>query len=283
MVAFLGLGLLGSAFVRAMLGRGETVHVWNRSPEKARVLEGAGARAFDDPEAAVRGAARVHVCLSEDDAVDDVLARAQGGFAPGVTVIDHTTTSAPGTAERARHWAAQGVAFLHAPVFMGPQNALDATGTMVASGDRATFEAVKPALEAMTGRLVYAGPQPERAAGLKLIGNLFFIALSAGIADAFALGRALGIDAGDVAGLLKGFDLGMLGPARIERLQAQSYDDPSWNLAMARKDTRLMIEQAARRAVPLTVMPAIAEEMDRWLAAGHAGDDWSIITKEAFA
>ncbi len=61
MIAFLGTGLLGSNFVRAMRRRGLEVQVWNRSPARARALEADGARAFDDPAAAVAGASRVHV------------------------------------------------------------------------------------------------------------------------------------------------------------------------------------------------------------------------------
>lgn len=36
MIAFLGAGLLGTGFVRNLQRLGETVNVWNRTPEKAR-------------------------------------------------------------------------------------------------------------------------------------------------------------------------------------------------------------------------------------------------------
>ena len=39
MIAFFGMGLLGSNFVRALRRRGEGVHVWNRSPDKATTLD----------------------------------------------------------------------------------------------------------------------------------------------------------------------------------------------------------------------------------------------------
>ena len=68
MIAYFGTGLLGSGFVRNMLERGETVHVWNRSPEKARALEADGAKAFADPRDAVRGASQIHLTLSDDAA-----------------------------------------------------------------------------------------------------------------------------------------------------------------------------------------------------------------------
>src|ERR1700749_175131 len=75
MIAFLGMGLLGSNFVRAMRRRGEAVQVWNRNAERARALLNTGASVASEPADAVRGAARVHLTLSDDRAVDDVLER----------------------------------------------------------------------------------------------------------------------------------------------------------------------------------------------------------------
>src|SRR5262249_42991515 len=170
MITFFGMGLLGSNFVRASLRRGEEVNVWNRTAEKARALEADGARAFADPAEAARGAARVHLTLSDDAAVDDVLERARPGLSPGVIIVDHTPTSSTGTRERAARWQERGVEFLHAPVFMGPQNALEGTGIMLASGEAARIDRLRPALEKMTGRLVPLGPEPERAAAFKLFG-----------------------------------------------------------------------------------------------------------------
>ncbi len=128
MITFFGMGLLGSNFVRAQRRLGEDVRVWNRSPDKARALEADGATAFADPSEAARGATRVHVTLSDDAVVDEVLERARPGFEKNVVIVDHTTTSATGTAARAARWSDRGVAFQHAPVFMGPSNALAGTG-----------------------------------------------------------------------------------------------------------------------------------------------------------
>src|SRR5690348_9715166 len=111
MIAFFGMGLLGSNFVRALRRRGEDVQVWNRSPDKARSLEVEGARAFADPADAARGAARVHLTLSDDAAVDDVLERARAGIATGTVIVDHTTTSAKGVIARVARWRDRGVTF----------------------------------------------------------------------------------------------------------------------------------------------------------------------------
>ena len=119
MIAFFGTGLLGSGFVRALLRRGETVHVWNRTADKAHLLEAHGARVFEDPAAAAQGVTRVHLSLSDDSAVDEVLERALPGLALNTVLVDHTTTSAVGTAARVERWIARGFPFVHAPVFMG--------------------------------------------------------------------------------------------------------------------------------------------------------------------
>ena len=138
MIRLLGMGLLGSNFARALRKRGEQVRVWNRTAEKARALAAVGAASARTWHA-VRGATRVHLTLSDDAAVDDVLERARPGFARRGHRRSHDDLAD----RRARARGAlgeRGVAFQHAPVFMGPQNALESTGIMLVSGDRARVE-----------------------------------------------------------------------------------------------------------------------------------------------
>ena len=47
MVSFIGTGLLGANFTKALLKRGEKVNVWNRTAEKAQSLEPYGAKAYE--------------------------------------------------------------------------------------------------------------------------------------------------------------------------------------------------------------------------------------------
>lgn len=281
MIAFFGMGLLGSGFVRALRRRGEDVHVWNRSADKARALEAEGAAAFDDPALAAKGAASVHLTLSDDAAVDEVLERARSGFEPGVTIVDHTTTSPTGTRARASRWAARGVAFQHAPVFMGPQNALESTGIMLASGDASQVERLRPALEKMTGKLLYLGAEPERAASFKLFGNLFLMFMTAGVTEVLTLSKALGVKPEEAMALFDAFNPAAMLPARVKRMLEADFSHPSWELAMARKDARLMLEEGERHGVPLPMLPAIAAQMDHYLERGHAHDDWMVIAKDA--
>ena len=281
MKAFLGMGLLGSNFVKAMLQKGDTVQVWNRTTAKAKALEQYGAKAFDDIDEAVQGADTIHVTLKDDATVDEVLALASKGFQPEAVIIDHTTTSVKGAIQRTRYWKSKGFIYLHAPVFMGPQNALESTGFMLVSGDQSVIEKHTPALSAMTGKLINFGVEEGKAAGLKLSGNLFLLSLTAGLADALALAKVHGIAASELLTLFNNWNPGAMVPARLKKITEAKFNQASWELNMARKDAGLMMDAANEAATTLGIIPAIAKVMDQWIANGHGTDDWSVIAKDS--
>ncbi|TCC88798.1 NAD(P)-dependent oxidoreductase [Pedobacter frigiditerrae] len=280
MKAFLGTGLLGSNFVKAMLRRGDQVQVWNRTLSKAKALETDGALAFEEVTEAVRGAAVIHLTLKDDAAVNEVLEAASVGFEFGAIIIDHTTTSVEGAVERTAAWKAKGFTYLHAPVFMGPPNALEGSGNMLVSGDQEVIARVEGELSKMTGKLINFGQEEGKAAGIKLIGNLFLISMTAGLSDALALAKALDIDSADISSLFASWNPGAGAPARLDKLRTGDFSKPSWELDMARKDAGLMMSAASAKGVKLTVLPAVAAEMDAWIAKGHGSDDWSVIAKD---
>lgn len=281
MIAFLGMGLLGSNFVKALRKKGNDVQVWNRTFAKAAALEADGARAFADVADAVKGAEVVHLAVKDDEAVNEVLEQAAPGLQPGAIIIDHTTTSAAGAIERTRTWKERGFTYLHAPVFMGPSNALESTGFMMVSGDQDVIAKATPALSAMTGKLLNFGAEEGKAAGIKLIGNLFLVTFSAGLVDTLSLARSLNISAGEVGELFNAWNPGAALPARLQRMTSGDYDNASWELDMARKDTRLFMEAAAAGGTHLAVIPAIATFMDEWIARGFGKKDWLVIGSDA--
>ncbi len=281
MKAFLGMGLLGSNFVKAMLQKGETVQVWNRTASKATALEQDGAKAFEDINEAVRSADIIHVTLKDDATVDEVLTAASKSFQPGAIIIDHTTTSVKGAIQRTNYWKSKGFTYLHAPVFMGPQNALESTGFMLVSGDQSVIEKHEPALAAMTGKLIQFGTEEGKAAGIKLSGNLFLLSVTAGLADALALAKVHGIQPSELLTLFNNWNPGAMAPARLKKISEAKFGDPSWELNMARKDAGLMMDAANEAGTTLAVIPAIAAVMDQWIAKGHGNDDWSVIAKNS--
>jgi 3-hydroxyisobutyrate dehydrogenase len=279
MKAFLGTGLLGHGFVRAMISKGEQVQVWNRTAAKARELEKYGAKAFEDITKAVSNADVIHLALKDDASVDEALKKAEPGFTQGAIIADHTTTSVEGAKRRTAEWQSKGFLYQHAPVFMGPQNALESTGHMLVSGNQGLVKKLEPQLSAMTGKLINFGEETGKAAAIKLTGNLFLVVFTAGIADTLSFAHALNISASDLSQLFDNWNPGNSLPARLKRMTADDFSDASWRLDMARKDTELFMQEAASKNLNLKVIPAVATLMDEWIQKGHGKDDWTIIGK----
>lgn len=272
-VAFFGTGLMGAGFVRRMIVNGHAVRVWNRSPAKAQALVQHGAIACATAADALHGAERIHLSLSDDASVDAVLEPLAGAIPESVWIVDHTTTAVTTTSERCARWQQRGRVFLHAPVFMGPANALEGTGVILLSGDKARCDALMPDLQAMTGKVVWLGAQPERAAAFKLFGNLTLIGMQGVFGDVARLAHAVGIAPADAMGLFNIFNPGATLPARAAKIATGPYAPPSFEVAMARKDIRLMIEEATRHGVELKVMPAVASLFDEAIARGDGALD----------
>src|SRR5262245_34539922 len=204
-VGFIGTGLLGSGMVGGMLQRGDAVTVWNRTAAKAQALEPLGARVAATPEEAVQNAEHVHMTLPDDGVVDEILERIGPSLTSGAIVIDHSTTSPRGAAERLARMAGRGVAFLHAPVFMSPQLARAGVGLTLVSGPDATFQKVRAELEKMTSEVWYLGEQGHLAAAYKLFGNEMLFVIVAGVTDVFAMAKGLGIQPADALAVFSKF------------------------------------------------------------------------------
>lgn len=277
-IAFLGTGLLGGAFAEAAAKRGDRVVAWNRSSDKARALAQFGVVAAMSPADAVRNAARIHVVLKDDATVDEVLAAARAGIAPDAVIIDHTTTLPALTAQRANRLAAQGLHYLHCPVFMGPAAARSAQGSMIVAGPAALFERVRGELARMTSRLEYLGERADLAAVNKLFGNAMIVGIGAVMADVLTMAKASGVSAEDAIKLLGFFDLNAMVATRGLNMSKGVFT-PSFELAMARKDVRLMLETAGN--LPMAALPGVAARMDQLIAAGHGAADSSVIAIDA--
>lgn len=272
-IAFFGTGLMGSGFVRRLRATGHEVHVWNRSPAKAQALVADGAKAFADPARALEGVERIHLSLADDESVDAVLEPLAAKIAQATWIVDHTTTAPTPTAARVARWHARGRIFVHAPVFMGPSNALEGTGLMLVSGDKSHHDTLLPALQKMTGNVAYMGEAPERAAAFKLFGNLTLIGIIGVLGDVNRLAHASGISTADAFSLFKHFNPGQMLPARAARIESADVTQPSFEVSMARKDVRLMIEEAQRGGVDLFVMPGVAAMFDAAMARGEGALD----------
>lgn len=277
-IAYLGTGLLGSGFVEAALQRGDQVMVWNRTASKAQALEVFGARVALTPAEAVREAERVHLVLNDDDSVEAVIAELRAGLRTSTILIDHTTTQPVRTAERAVRLAGEGVPYLHCPVFIGPAAARLSQGIILASGPKALYDALEAALAKQAARVVYLGERPDLAAVYKLCGNAFILGVTALVADAFTVAKGAGVGPAEVLTVLEFFNAANIAAGRGKAMAAESYA-PGFELTMARKDLRLMLETAGE--APLTSLPGIAARLDALIAEGHGHDDLAALGRDA--
>jgi 3-hydroxyisobutyrate dehydrogenase len=273
-IAFFGTGLMGTGFVAHMIANGHQVTVWNRTASRADAAVAAGATRAASPQAAIDGAETLHLSLADDASVDEVLEPIAKDIANTTWIIDHTTTAPTPTAERAARWLARGKRFAHAPVFMTPANCHAGTGIMLISGPQETHDALAKLLSSMTSHLVYLGTAPDRAAAFKLFGNLTIIAMTGVLGDVNRLAHACGIPTAEAFSLFDRFNPGQMLPQRAARITAGDFT-PSFEMTMARKDIRLMIEEAARHGTELAIMPAVAALFDASIAAGNGARDAS--------
>jgi 3-hydroxyisobutyrate dehydrogenase len=269
-VAFLGTGLLGSGMAERMLRQGDVVTVWNRTESKARALERQGARVAATPADAVAEADRVHMALPDDLVVDTILAEIGPHLSGRTLVIDHSTTAPSGTVERQARAAQSGVRFLHAPVFMSPQMCRDGAGLMMVSGPARLFDEAKSDLERMTGEVWFVGERADLAACYKLFGNSLIFVITAGLADMLTMAKSLDVPPLDAVGVFSRFKAGNVIQMRGEKM-ARGDLSAMFELTMARKDLRLMLESAGGAA--LSVLPGIGTRMDDAIAKGHGKDD----------
>lgn len=277
-IALLGTGLLGHAFAENLLDKGHTVRVWNRTRDKLTGLVARGALAAETPADCVRGVDRVHLVLSEDSAVDDVIAQLRDGLAADVPVIDHSTNLPSKVRHRFDTLRAQGVRYVSAPVFMAPKHARTAEGLMVISGPAADTDELREALEQMTGMLWHVGERSDLAAIYKLAGNSVYFAVTGAVADVLAMARNNDVDTETAMRVFREFKPGAGLHMVEQRIAAADKGRPaSFEMTMAEKDARLMAEAAGDEK--LYVLPAVIAAMQHGIENGYGDADFAAFTK----
>ena len=158
-VGFVGLGAMGWSMAGHLHRAGLLVAVANRTPEKAARFadEYLGVQAVTDAGAL---ASMCDVVISSVTADADVLALARDLAAqavPGFVLLD-TSTIASGSAQRAAaQLRAVGADFIDAPVSGGVEGARNGKLSVMAGGDAATLERVRPAVETFAARITLMG------------------------------------------------------------------------------------------------------------------------------
>ena len=203
-IGFIGLGHMGAPMALNLLKAGHTVSVFDLSASAMQTLADAGAQKAASAKAAASSAECVITMLPAAAHVRSVLTAEDGvlaGIAKGVTIIDSSTIDPASVKEFAKLAAAQGNAFVDAPVSGGTGGAAAGTLTFMVGATAALYESVKPVLSGMGKNIVHCG---ETGTGqvAKICNNLVLGITMAGVAEAMALGEALGIDPKVLGGIM---------------------------------------------------------------------------------
>jgi 3-hydroxyisobutyrate dehydrogenase len=241
-IAFLGLGHMGAAMARQLIGTAHPLTVWNRTPAKAEQLVAEGATLAASPAEAVRDADVVITMLADPAAVATVADAIAGELRPGTTWVEMSTVGPDAVRELATRLK-DGVTLVDAPVAGSTDKAAAGELGILAGGDVAGVEHVL----ARFGKVTRTGPLGSGAA-LKVVVNTAVVGGVALVAEAMALADALGIDEDTARTTLANGPLG--GAVRRAFAEGVHFDT-----SLAVKDADL-----ATRSARLPVMEAVREQ-----------------------
>jgi 3-hydroxyisobutyrate dehydrogenase len=264
-VAVLGTGTMGAPMARNLAEAGFEVRVWNRTPERARSVE--GAQACESAAEAAAGADFVLTMLADGEAVEDVVRDLDFGDA---TWLQMSTVGIDAT-ERLMEIAGD-VPFVDAPVVGTKQPAEKGELTVLSSGPRDARDRAKPVFDAVAARVVELGDAGE-ATRLKLVINSWLVILVEGLAETMAFSDAIGVDPERFLETIEG---GPTGPAYAQlkgKMMVARKFDPAFSLALARKDARLVLEAAERHGFDAALVEVVTRKMDEAIEAGHGDED----------
>jgi len=287
-IAFVGLGNMGAPMARNLLKAGHELHLFDlNTTVLAELAELGGQIALSPRDAAAQGdlvitmlpaAAHVRsVYLNEDG----VLA----GIRAGTPAVDCSTIDPPTAREISLAAAKQGIDLGDAPVSGGTGGAQAGTLTFMVGATPALFATLKPVLEQMGRNIVHCG---EVGTGqiAKICNNLLLGISMIGVAEAMALGDALGIDTGVLAGIINSStgrcwssDTYNPWPGIVETAPASRGYSGGFGAGLMLKDLGLATE-AAKQARQPVVLGAVAQQLYQAMSLrGDGGLDFSAIVK----
>ena len=275
-VALLGTGIMGTGMARNMLKAGIPLRVWNRTRSRAEPLAAEGAAVCSDPADAVRGADIIVTMLSDGPAVFEAMTAAGPGLTPGQIWVQAATVGLAWLDELAELGRDRALVLIDAPVLGTRKPAEEGQLTVLAGGpDGASDsirERVRPVFDAVGRKTVWLD-EVGAATRLKLVANSWIAALNVAVGETVALAEALDVAPETFLEAIRG---GLADSAYLHLKARAIIDDdytPSFSVALAGKDARLIKEAGEAAGLRMDVATAAAERFARAAELGHGEDD----------
>ena len=257
-IGIAGMGRMGSAIAARLAGLGHSIMVWNRTPDKARALESAGARVAGSLADLAAGCDILITMLTDAAAVESVYAGFVSGEIKGKLFIEMSTVRPETHREAARRVRAKGAAYIECPVggTVGPANEGKLFGFV--GGEPADVERAKPLLEQLCRRVEHVGPVGA-GASLKLAINLPLMVYWQALGEALALCEPLALDPARLMDIFADTSgapnaLKVRASALAAGLAGKGSGATTFDVDSMRKDVRSMLEEARSlgRSLPVT-------------------------------
>ena len=280
-ISYLGLGTMGSGMAANLLKAGYNLTVWNRRAEKCGLFRKKGARIADTPSDAVRDAELVMYSLSNDQAVEEVVFGPKGilgGIREGQVAIDMSTVLPATSLREQQAFAKRGVDFLDVPVFGSKQESADAKLWIMAAGNKAIFEKVKPVLEHLGQTIHYFGKNGN-AVAMKLVGNLIVALELEALSEGLVLAQKAGLDLSTVMEVVKVADFrSPLLVSNGQNILKRNFS-PSFALKLMLKDADLIEKFADSLESPIPALRIVEKNLESAVALGFGEENASAIIR----
>ncbi len=282
-VGFVGLGSMGLPMARNLIRAGHNVAVYNRTRSRAELAGNEGARVAITPGDTARGAEAVITMVADNVAAEDVVFGNEGileCLEQGAAHVSMSTISVALSKRLAEAHAAKGQHYIAAPVFGRPEAAEDRRLWIVAGGDAAQVERVRPLLNAMGRGVSVLSGDPSQANVVKVSGNFLIASMLEALGEAFALARKSGVQPKQ---LLEIMNAALFNSPLYEnyggRIVREEFEPAGFKLRLGLKDTRLALEAGEAAAVPLPLASLIRDHFLAAIANGGGDSDWSAIAR----
>ena len=281
-LAYVGIGLMGLPMAKRLLGLGYRVTVFDIAAARLDEARAAGATVAPSAADSVAGADLVLLNLPTAAAVQDAAFGARGVAgamrAPQLLVDFSTIPVEHGRAHARRLRDATGCAWIDAPVSGGPPASGSGTLTVMAGGDAADIERLRPFMADVAARFTHMGPTGSGLVA-KMLNQLIVGCLHTVMAEAASMAEAAGIDAARLPECLAGGHAdGTLLQRLYPRMVARDFA-PQGYARQLRKDLEMVHEFAAAVGTPAPMLHQALTLYRRLIEAGDSELDTSAVFK----
>ncbi|MGQ0511176.1 MAG: NAD(P)-dependent oxidoreductase [Betaproteobacteria bacterium] len=281
-IGYVGVGLMGLPMVKRLLSLGYPARAFDIVPERTAAAVMAGARAAGSPADAAKGADLVLLNLPTTEAVELAVfgeSGVAGVLQPPQLLVDFSTIridQCKSFAQKIR--SATGCGWIDAPVSGGPPASGAGTLTIMAGGEQAEIERVRPLFADVAGRFTHMGPSGA-GMGAKMLNQLIVGCGHAVMAEAVILAEAAGIDAARLPDCLAGGHAdGSLLQNLYPRMQRRDFR-PLGYARQLLKDLEMVHEYAATLKAPTPMMSEALSLYRMLVHLGHAESDTGALVK----